>query len=272
MILPNLAALSDRQCTQLQNFVESGGGLVATHQTSLADEWGRPRPDFGLAPLFGASYAGNVIERQQNAYVHIEDRKHPLLDGLGDAGRFIHGVARVEVKPLGKDPAPLTTMPSYPDLPMEEVYLRAEKTDIPAVFWRSQGKGRVVYFPWDIDRTFWEVMSTDHGRLLANAVRWATGSPQPVEVSGPGVVDLAVWEQQGSMTVHLVNLTNPMMMKGPFREILPVGPQKIRVQAKAPKTARWLAGGTAAKVSARDGWVEAVTPPIGLHEVLALEY
>jgi hypothetical protein len=24
------------------------------------------------------------------------------------------------------------------------------------------------------------------------------------------------------MTVHLVNLTNPMMMKGPFRELIPV--------------------------------------------------
>ena len=27
------------------------------------------------------------------------------------------------------------------------------------------------------------------------------------------------------MTVHLVNLTNPMMMKGPFREFIPVDQQ-----------------------------------------------
>ena len=26
------------------------------------------------------------------------------------------------------------------------------------------GRGRVVYFPWDIDRVYWEVMVDDHGR------------------------------------------------------------------------------------------------------------
>ena len=31
-------------------------------------------------------------------------------------------------------------------------------------------RSRVVYFPWDIYRVFWEVMCVDHGRLLANAV------------------------------------------------------------------------------------------------------
>ena len=41
---------------------------------------------------------------------------------------------------------------------------------------------------------------------------------------GPGVLDVTVWRQRDSMTVHLVNLTNPMMMKGPLREIIPVGP------------------------------------------------
>jgi hypothetical protein len=31
------------------------------------------------------------------------------------------------------------------------------------------------------------------------------------------------------MTVHLVNLTNPMMMKGPFREFIPVGEQRVQI-------------------------------------------
>jgi hypothetical protein len=38
------------------------------------------------------------------------------------------------------------------------------------------------------------------------------------------------------MTVHLVNLTNPMMMKGPYRELIPVGEQRVVV--RLPEGAR----------------------------------
>ncbi|MDA0196787.1 MAG: hypothetical protein O2887_17195 [Bacteroidetes bacterium] len=38
----------------------------------------------------------------------------------------------------------------------------------------------------------------------------------------PGdIIDVTAWRQENSMTVHLVNLTNPMMLKGPFRELIP---------------------------------------------------
>jgi hypothetical protein len=66
-----------------------------------------------------------------------------------------------------------------------------------------------VYFPWDIDRTFWGVLCVDHSHLRRNAVEWATDEPPVVQVSGPGVLDVTVWRQKNSMTVHLVNLTNP---------------------------------------------------------------
>ena len=53
---------------------------------------------------------------------------------------------------------------------MEKVYPRQPRTDVPQVFAREVGAGRVVYFPWDVDRTFWEVLDVDHGMLLRNAV------------------------------------------------------------------------------------------------------
>ena len=54
--MPNIAALSDAQCDQLRKFVESGGSLVATFETSLYDEEGKPRSNFGLTDLFGVSF------------------------------------------------------------------------------------------------------------------------------------------------------------------------------------------------------------------------
>ena len=274
LVLPNVASLSDALCARLKAFVEAGGGLVATHETSLQDEHGRRREDFGLAELFGASFAGNVIERQQNAYLNLEDRSHPLLAGLADAGRMIHGVKRVEIRVPAGTRAPLMTVPTYPDLPMEEVYVRDPHTDIPGVMAHAAGAGRVVYFPWDIDRTFWEVMSQDHGIVLANAVKWAANEPQPLEVAGPGVIDVSLWKQQASLTAHLVNLSNPMMMRGAFREVLPVGPQKVRIRLPEGAQARavkFLVGGALARWTQNKAWVETTTPPIGLHEVVAVD-
>src|SRR5206468_4083865 len=54
LIFPNVAVLSEGQCAAVRQFVERGGHLIATVQTSLNNEDGQPRPDFALAGLFGA--------------------------------------------------------------------------------------------------------------------------------------------------------------------------------------------------------------------------
>ena len=50
--------------------------------------------------------------------------------------------------------------------------------DIPEIYLREMGAARVAYFPGDIDRSFWEVLDPDHGRILANTVRWALNEPE----------------------------------------------------------------------------------------------
>jgi hypothetical protein len=280
LILPNIAALDDGQCAQLHRFVESGGGLVATFETSLYDEWGVRRPDFGLGDLFGARFAGKVEGPMQNSYLQVErdsssGQYHPILQGMEDAGRIINGVYRVDALPLQpRSTAPLTLIPSYPDLPMEKVYPRVSKTDVPGIFLQERGKGRVAYFPWDIDRTFWEVLCVDHGRLMRNAVDWTTNEELPVTVAGPGVLDVTIWRQQSSITVHLVNLTNPMMMKGPFREFIPVGEQRVRLRLPAAKKSsrvQLLVSGQQPRYSETGGYLEVLVPSILVHEVVAID-
>ena len=281
LILPNIAALSDEQCISLRAFAERGGGLVATYETSLYDEWGVRRKDFGLASLFGASYAGKLDENMLNSYLSLEkdpstNTIHPLLRGFEDAGRIVNAVNQVDVTPAEPSQfAPLRIVPSYPDLPMESVFTRPGVAYPPGVFVQQVGKGRVIYFPGDIDRTFWQVLNVDHANLLRNAVDWATNEPPFVTIEGKGILDVAVWEQQNSMTLHLVNLTNPMMLKGPVREIVPISGQKISL--RIPEGRR--VSRVQLLVAARDVTYRTVrdtvfleTPSIGLHEVVALDF
>ncbi len=280
LILPNIAALSDAQCQQLRDFVGRGGSLIATFETSLYDEWGQPRATLGLADLFGVDVTGAVEGPLQNAYLRLEVQadgtRHPLVAGFGETERIINGIKRLPVQATVDFPnPPLTLIPSYPDLPMEEVYPRVDHTGIPETYLREMGAGRVVYFPGDIDRTFWEVLCIDHGRLLTNAVDWATNEDRPITVDGPGVLDVTVWEQANSMTVHLVNLTNAMMMKGPVRELIAVGEQQVRVQIPAGKTVKGvqlLRAGELSQWQVNDGWLQVTVPSVLDHEVVAVDW
>src|SRR6185295_8128173 len=72
LILPNLAALSDAQCRQVREYVAQGGSLIATYETSLYDEWGVRRKDFGLGDLFGVSFKSGAEGPMHNAYLSLE--------------------------------------------------------------------------------------------------------------------------------------------------------------------------------------------------------
>lgn len=278
IVLPNIAALSDSQCEQIRQFVARGGSVVATHETSLYDEWGVRRDDFGLADLFGVQVIGPTQKDIKNSYLLLDSppgtgKRHALLRGLQDATRIINGVRAVPVAADDDPPPALTVVPSYPDLPMEELYPRDE-TGGPGVYLREVGAGRVVYFPWDIDRTFWEILDPDHGTLLANAVDWATNEARPVEIDGPGMLDVTVWRQPDSLTVHLVNLSNPMTMRGSVRELLPIGEQHLRI--RLPDNVRvtkihLLRADLPAEYEIAGGIAAVTVPSIVDHEVVAID-
>ena len=278
LVLPNIAALSNEQCNQLKQFVEKGGSLVATFETSLYDEEGKARSNFGLSDLFGVSYDNGVEGPMRNSYLRLKadattKQFHPVVKGLEDAYKIVNTVHRVKVKPIGTFPSPVTLVPTYPDLPMEDVYARVPETDTRELYLREMGKGRIAYFPGDIDRSFWQMMSTDHSKLLRNTIRWALNEIPIVDVETKGVVDVAVWNQKSSMTVHLVNLTNPMMMKGPFRELLPVD---ALVSIKVPENKRvtavsLLMAGTKPAFENKNGFISLKVPGIADHEIVALD-
>ena len=279
LILADAAALSEGQCAAIREFVGRGGSLLATFATSLYDELGQRRADFGLADVFGVSFTGRIDGPMQNSYLSLDPdaatgARHPVLDGFGDTPRIINGVFRVDVRPTASFPSPVTLIPSYPDLPMEDVYPRVPRTDTRELYLRDLGRSRVVYVPWDIDRTFWDVLCVDHGRLLRNAAVWAANEPAPVEVIGRGVIDVTVWRQRESMTVHLVNLTNPMMMKGPLREAIPVGPLTARIRLPAgarAKKVQLLTAGVAPRTQDASGVLTVTIPSVEIHEVIAID-
>jgi len=227
LILPNTALLSDEQCRQLRAYVDGGGSLLATFETSLYDERGQRRPDFGLADVFGIRKNGEMVGTLGNAYLARIEKQHEILAGFANTAWIPGAENRVPVAPV--DGPILTVVPGFVAYPPELSYPLEQRTNEPAVVMRQKGASRLLYFPGDIERTMWKSGHTDLARLLQNSIRWVAGGNAPVTVDGDGVIETFAWETQAGFAFHVLNYTNPAMHRGWLREFYPIGAQKVRM-------------------------------------------
>jgi len=131
LVLANAERLSDAQCAVIGSWVEAGGSLVAAYQSSLLDENGSARANFGLADVFGVDLIGPSRGPVKNTYMALTG-EHRMHAGLAGAGRIIGGTHLLRVTAREGVDVPFRFIPDFPDLPMEEVYPR-EEPDVPAI-------------------------------------------------------------------------------------------------------------------------------------------
>lgn len=305
LVLPNLGSLSDAQAASIRRFVEQGGGLLATGQTSLYDEWGDRRPDFALADLFGASATGahhgssgsadpSWETWAQHSYLRLhpelragvygpmtgdepaaEGERHAVLAGFDQTDLLPFGGRLEVVRPAPGVEAPVTFVPPFPIYPPETSWMRQPDTSLPALLLHeTPSRGRVAYLAADVDRLYGRDNLPDHARLLANLVRWVTRGRIPLAVDGAGLVDCHLYSQPGRLVLHVVNLTSVGAWRAPVDELVRVGPLRVRVELPRglyPRQVHFLVRRSASQAAVRDGWAIFEIPSVTDHEVVVIE-
>jgi hypothetical protein len=274
VILANSTCLSDAQARMLSDYVARGGSIVAAYETGTRTADNRPRETAALAKLFGATPTGPSRGIVKNTYVALNGR-HPVNTGFDGAARIIGGTHLIAVEAAKGTEQPFLYVPDFPDLPMEEVYPREAPRGAAVVTREHKGGGRTVYIPWNIGAIFWEVLAQDHQKLIENAVRWALGKRPDVAVEGDSFLDLSVRAGSDGVVVVLNNLTNPMAMKGPIRQVFPVGKHTVTIAVPRGRkfgAARLLVAGRKAGAAVSKGRVEVEVPAIETLEVVHLTW
>lgn len=244
LVLPNIAMLSDRQCRQIADYVQQGGSIMATFETSLYDENLNRRTNFGLAESLGVEKAGDVVGTNGNPYyARIETPgphpSHPILKGFTNTNWIPGAQNRIPLKPV-QNPV-LTVVPGFVRYPPELAYPPVSHTDEPAVVLHESGSSRIAYFPGDIERTYWLTGHGDLLRLLHNTIRWITHDESIVHVDGDGFIEMFCWETLAGYAVHLLNYTSPDAQHGWMQSTYPLGPQTISM--KLPQNVRVMSIG-----------------------------
>lgn len=304
LILPNLGAMSDAQAASVRQFCERGGTVIATGETSLYDEWGDPRPDYALAELFGVSGgrtrraaneedSGSRLAGTSHSYLRLTPELRGRVNGpkagnepaiTGERHPILAGFEETDILPFGGTLAALTVdpkaqvlmtyIPPFPAFPPETSWMRVPQTKIPGLVLNETGKGRVAFLPADVDRRFATENLPDHGDLLANLVRWASGGHLPLEVTGRGLIDCELYQQPGRLILHLVNLTSAGTWRAPVHELIPVGPLQIRIRPpkdSTPGALKLLVSGEVKTAKVENGWASFELSSLLDHEVAVLE-
>jgi hypothetical protein len=298
LLLPNAAALSDKQANAVRDYVRSGGGLVASAETSLFDELGRSRGDFALADVLGVSYQGRPNapnkrpELDANFAVTVDERyskertgvvrlawgEHPSfkderLQQLVPSRSVIFRGPLVRVSSQTNDAQYVATM--TPEGTAGEA--------MPAIVARSFERGKVVYLAAAIDAALWSYAYPYQRRLLARALEWAARVPQPVKVQAPMCVQSTYFVQSDQtgkrLIVHFFNGMNTTANHGlpaadvPLREeTVPIHGISVTFNGLTPRSFRVEPGGRQIEPQVDGGRAIVELPPLKLHYMLVADY
>lgn len=259
LVLPNSACLSDEQCEAIRGFVKSGGGLVATYQTSLYDEWGERREGLALADVLGAKLTG-----EGGGYMSTADVDHPVLKGIRKFGGAPWPAAKIEAS----DSATILAR-------HDEGY--EDKQTTPTLVANEFGSGRVVYAAGSLGNAYYIRTLPEFKVILGNAVEWVLADKRQTDVSAemPELVEilLVAQEKENRVLAHLLNYTGEW--ERPLNRVLPLTDFRFRIKADVLggklRRASLLTTGAEIASRSKDGWLEFTLPRLEAYEAIVLE-
>jgi hypothetical protein len=276
LFLSNSACLSDAHCEAIRGFVEQGGILIATHQTSLLDGWGQNRGQFALADVLGVEYAGAADESDANGRILVTC--DPELRGeFGELIFFSGEESSVTVRPgtevLCERSSPQKVGPLGLFDPSKD-----HRTGAAAVTRNAFGKGQAIYIGGDVGGGY---LSSPYPPLKRFVAGLVTVAEPPLTVEAPEAIEfVAARRASGEIMVHLLNNPTPVLpaavatsdLTGNYLangELVPIRDVQIRFDGIKVKSAR---------LPLRDEVLDLVGEPAGitvpqvdLHEVVLVQ-
>ncbi|HZJ58513.1 MAG TPA: beta-galactosidase trimerization domain-containing protein, partial [Clostridia bacterium] len=223
LIIPNGAYLSDEHIEIIKQYVSMGGGLIASYETSLYDEKGVRRKDFGLRDLFGCSYTGIKKDTQVDCYQMLKG-PHTITSEFKNTSLLMNDGYTLLCTPIDKEDYKVvcTYVPKIQNQPPPKAWIRDMRTPFSTIMAGTYGKGKVVYFANQMDKLCYVNGHEDFMDIVYNSILWAKSGELSIETDAPDSVHIALTENKEDnkqAVLSLINLTS--RPRRPIRQLLP---------------------------------------------------
>jgi hypothetical protein len=283
LFLSNSACLSEDQCAAIARFVENGGTLIATHETSLLDELGYERENFALAETLGVDFCERRHDGEEHGAVYLA-RDDKIREENGELLCFYGRDLQVALRPGAGALCTRSNLAAHGDDLQDglSAYRPGGQHDTgePAVVLNEYGRGRAIYIAGDVGGAF---MNSPYPPLMRFVAGLVKRTPPPLEIEGPQALEVtAVRRPSGELMVHLINNPTPLIPwriaddddldrlgpdMGSFNAVLELAPLRdIRVRFNGPQVNSVRMPLQGMDLAVEDGAV--VVPEVKLHEVL----
>lgn len=281
LFLSDSACLSDNQCDAIRRFVHDGGTLFATHETSLRDEWGRKRADFGLGDVLGITYQGPVQEGATHGIIYVP-RDRDLVRRCGYLACFEAEETRFSIRPSANTGILFSKSSIQGRQPIDEFDPRANHdSGEPGVTLHQFGKGKAFYIGGNIGQAFARNPYPPLKRWVADLVG---RTRPPIEIEAPKVIEMtAVLQNANRLLIHLVNNPTPFIAHSMspenahdvetyfynLEEINPIHNIRIRLNAFKARSAWMPLQNRFLEVAGNPSTI--TVPQVDMHEVIIVE-
>jgi len=228
IILPNATCLGKNEADKIRSFVNNGGNLISTFETSLYNETGKKLDNFELNDLFGIETTGDIFGPLNWDYLSPADKLHYSLKDLKN--RLINAPTYgLKLKTNAKIPVFFCTpLPgSYAGSP--------EVSDLPFMIENSFGKGRSVYIAGTFGGSLKKFHFPEYYQILDNLVS-EFSRPVVNLVNAPSSIEVCVRRNENSVFIYLINFTSEM--KRPIQRIFPF--PEIKIELNIPEKVKGL--------------------------------
>jgi len=247
---PNCACLSADQCGMLRDYVRKGGALIATHLTSVADEYGRVRPDFGLADVYSSSFLDPEPLEMPDLYMNA---------GAGDV--------------IPQDPQVMRIRENGGRVLAETIDRGHRATIGPACVGNTFGDGEVIYIASGFEAIYEETEMSILRTWFAKLFEPYLGAKRSYQIEYQPGLTPHLMASKNTIVLHLLADTgNKNKHLRPREGFLPVVDVKVRIKVPSqPKSVSLLHSGDRIAVTQNSGWIELTVPRVLIHEAVRVD-